>query len=109
MGVDSLFWVYIMRPSSLLQGDPGGSEEEVKCEFCGLFGGFRESGLFSKVIDKDFETCRMRALLKRRWIPAVREKRSEAVLKNNFSKLLDRRSEVDHNLASLLLTTKRSF
>jgi hypothetical protein len=51
----------------------------------------------------------MRALLKRRWIPAVRGKRSEAVLKNNFSKLLDRRSEVDHNLASLLLTTKRSF
>ena len=84
-------------------------KEEVKCKFCGLFGGFRESGLFSKVIDKDSETCRMRALLKRRWIPAVREKRSEAVLKNNFSKLLDRRSEVDHNLASLLLTTKRSF
>ena len=66
MGVDSLFLVYIMRPSSLLQGDPGGNGEEVKCGFCGLFGGFRESGLFSKVIDKDFETCRMRALLKRR-------------------------------------------
>jgi hypothetical protein len=83
--------------------------EEVKCEFCRLFGGFRESGLFSKVIDKDFEICRMRALLNRRWIPAVWEEGSEAVLKNNFSKLLDRRSEVDHNLASLLLTTKRSF
>ncbi|MEN3374084.1 hypothetical protein, partial [Dechloromonas sp. ZS-1] len=59
-GVDSLFWVYIMRPSSLQQGDPGGSEGEVKCEFYGFVSGFRESGLFSKVIDKDFETCRMR-------------------------------------------------
>ena len=80
-----------------------------RCEFYRFVSGFRESGLFSKVIDKDFEACRMRALLKWRWIPAVQEKRSEAVLKNNFSKLLDRRSEVDHNLASLLLTTKRSF